>query len=130
MALSALHSSGLGSGDSRERRSAGYGGFDGFSEFVRARQQDLVRAAYLVCGDLAEAEDIVQGALVKLAGRWSSVADGHPDAYVRRIIYRDPVSFWRRRRAQRQALTRWAISRADTESRARVTRATAGTGKP
>lgn len=73
MALSALHSSGLGSGDSRERRSAGYGGFDGFSEFVRARQQDLVRAAYLVCGDLAEAEDIVQGALVKLAGRWSSV---------------------------------------------------------
>ena len=67
-----------------------------FVEFVRARQQQLIRAARLFCGDHHAAEDLVQEALVKLASRWESVRDGSPDAYVRRILYRDAVSRWRR----------------------------------
>lgn len=67
-----------------------------FVEFVRARQHQLVRAARLYCGDHHVAEDLVQDALVKLASRWESVRDGSPDAYVRRILYRDAVSRWRK----------------------------------
>lgn len=69
-----------------------------FVEYVRARQHRLLRAAYLVCGDLHLAEDLLQGALVKLAGQWDRVRDEQPDAYVRRILYRDAVSSWRKRR--------------------------------
>lgn len=67
-----------------------------FAVFVRARQRALVRAAYLVCGDHHAAQDLVQGAVAKLAGRWEQVRDGYPEAYVRRIVYRDAISAWRR----------------------------------
>lgn len=67
-----------------------------FAEFVRARQHQLIRAARLYCGDYHAAEDLVQEALVKLGSRWESVRDGSPDAYVRRILYRDAVSRWRK----------------------------------
>lgn len=71
-----------------------------FAVFVRARQQALVRAAYLVCGDHHAAQDLVQGALAKLAARWEQVRDGSPEAYVRRIVYRDAISAWRRTRRE------------------------------
>jgi DNA-directed RNA polymerase specialized sigma24 family protein len=42
-----------------------------FAAFVEARQHRLLRSAYLVCGDRRLADDLLQGALVKLALRWS-----------------------------------------------------------
>ena len=69
-----------------------------FVEYVRARQHTLLRAAFLVCGDVHLAEDLLQGALVKLARQWERVRDEAPDAYVRRILYREAVSSWRKRR--------------------------------
>jgi RNA polymerase sigma-70 factor (sigma-E family) len=66
-----------------------------FREFVEARSLALRRTAYALTGDLHRAEDLVQSALIKLAGRWRKVDD--PEAYVRRIIYHDQVSWWRRR---------------------------------
>lgn len=71
-------------------------GDDDFVQFVRARQGPLLRAARLYCGDSHLAEDLLQDAFVKLASRWESVRDGSPDAYVRRILYRDNVSRWRK----------------------------------
>ncbi len=71
-----------------------------FASYVRARQHRLLRAAYLVCGDAHLAEDLLQGALVKLALRWDRVRSENPDAYVRRILYRDAVSAWRRTRRE------------------------------
>ena len=91
-----------------------------FADFVAARERGLLRAAYLVCGDVTEAEDIVQGALVKLASRWHRMQDEHPDAYVRQIVYRDAISWWRRRRAERSAIERWIGQRQGVESRSRV----------
>lgn len=70
----------------------------GFADFVRARQHGLLRAAFLVCGDQHLAEDLVQQALVKLALRWDRLRDENPDGYVRRILYRDAVSEWRKTR--------------------------------
>jgi RNA polymerase sigma-70 factor (sigma-E family) len=71
-----------------------------FAEYVRARQHQLLRAAYLVCGDAHLAEDLLQQALMKLALRWQRIRSENPDAYVRRILYRDAVSAWRRTRRE------------------------------
>jgi RNA polymerase sigma-70 factor (sigma-E family) len=70
----------------------------GFTEWVAGRQRQLLRSAYLLTGDLHRAEDLVQEALTKVALRWSRLAEGNPTAYALRIIARDNISWWRRRR--------------------------------
>ncbi|WP_430782950.1 SigE family RNA polymerase sigma factor [Actinoplanes sp. G11-F43] len=67
-----------------------------FAAFVQARQHRLLRSAFLVCGDHHLAEDLLQGALVKLALRWERVREGDPEAFLRTVMYRDAVSWWRR----------------------------------
>ena len=105
-----------------------HGDYTGFAAFVTSRERGLLRAAYLVCGDVTEAEDIVQGALVKLAARLERIRDEHPDAYIRQIVYRDAVSWWRRRRAERGAIERWIGLRQGVETRSRVAAPDGGAG--
>lgn len=63
-------------------------------EFVTARSPALMRLAFLLTGgDQQSAEDLLQIALVKTAARWRTVED--PDSYVRRVMYRQQVSWWR-----------------------------------
>lgn len=69
-----------------------------FTEWAAGCQRSLLRSAYLLTGDLHRAQDLVQEALVKVALRWSQLRGGNPTAYARRIIVRDNVSWWRRRR--------------------------------
>lgn len=76
-----------------------------FAAYVRARQHHLLRSAYLVCGDVQRAEDLLQGAFEKLALRWDKVGRDQPDAFVRRILYRDAISAWRHTRRERLAVT-------------------------
>src|SRR3954454_14991585 len=78
-------------------------GRESFETWARSRQQGLVRTAYLLTGDFHRAEDLVQEALIKAALRWDTLAGGHPDAWVRTVVYRDQVSWWRRHR--REVLT-------------------------
>jgi RNA polymerase sigma-70 factor (sigma-E family) len=70
-----------------------------FEEFVGSRGPALLRFAYLLTRDTGLAEDLVQNALVKAHRRWSrqTLAE-HPEAYVRRIVLHEFVS-WRRRRS-------------------------------
>lgn len=73
-------------------------GTQDFDEFVRARTAALSRVAYLLTGDHHLAEDLVQQALLRVASRWPAiVARGDPDAYVRRVLYHQHISWWRRR---------------------------------
>lgn len=72
-------------------------GREDFEEFVAARQQALLRTAYLLTGHRQDAEDLVQTALVKAVPHWSRLT-GDPEAYVRRILVRENVSRWRGRR--------------------------------
>lgn len=72
-----------------------------FVAFVQARQHRLLRSAYLICGDRHLAEDLLQAALVKLALHWTRVCTGDPEAFLRTVMYRDAVSWWRRRRGER-----------------------------
>lgn len=79
----------------------GEGQREEFAAFVARRQHALLRAAYLVVGDERLAEDLLQNALVKLATRWHRVREDRPEAYLRTILYRDAVSWWRRHRRER-----------------------------
>jgi len=72
--------------------------YEGFAAFVHARGRALARTAYLLTGDHQHAEDLLQAALAKAAMRWPSIVGGSPEAYVRRILYTQQVSIWRRRR--------------------------------
>ncbi len=70
-----------------------------FEEYVAARWPALVRTAYLLTGNHHDAEDLVQGALLKAVARWKRIGD-RPDPYVRRIIANDHVSRWRRHKGR------------------------------
>ena len=71
--------------------------YQGFNEYVVARTGALSRVAYLLTGDHHLAEDLLQVGLARLASRWPEVRHGSPDAYVRRILVNELIS-WRRRR--------------------------------
>ncbi len=70
-----------------------------FREFVTSRGRALMRSAYLLTGNLADAEDLVQSALAKTYQAWSRIEDRKAlDGYVRRAMVNTHISWWRRRR--------------------------------
>lgn len=72
-----------------------------FSAFVAGASRRLLRSAYLITGDLATAEDLLQTALERAYRRWSYVRrHGAPEAYVRRIIVNAATDAWRRQRGR------------------------------
>lgn len=71
----------------------------GFEAFMASRGAALLRFAFMLTHDRGRAEDLVQDALVKVHRRWDRVvAAEQPDAYVRRIVTNEFLS-WRRRRS-------------------------------
>ncbi len=75
----------------------------GFREWMLARASVLRRKAFLLCGDWAAADDLVQDVLVTMYPRWSRVArGGHVDAYANRVLFGKHVDArrrpWRRER--------------------------------
>jgi RNA polymerase sigma-70 factor (sigma-E family) len=67
-----------------------------FSEFVATRSVGLQRFAYLLTGNVEDARDAVQDALLGAFPRWKQLARrGDPEAYVRRSIVNAHVSWWR-----------------------------------
>jgi len=78
-------------------------GFDdpGFRDYVTARSRSLLRTAYLLTGNRADAEDLVQSALAKTYLAWDRIEDrGAVDGYVRRAMVNTHISWWRRRRLE------------------------------
>ena len=70
---------------------------ESFEEYVAARRTALLRTAYLLTGQHADAEDLGQMALVKAVPHWRRISDD-PEPYVRRILAREATNRWRRRR--------------------------------
>ena len=75
----------------------------GFADFVAARQVALSRTAYLLTGDHHLAQDLVQAALMQAARHWRRIHTS-PEAYVRRAMYHQNISWWRRRRVAETTL--------------------------
>jgi RNA polymerase sigma-70 factor (sigma-E family) len=68
-----------------------------FDAWVAARGPGLLRLAYTLTGNRADAEDVVQDALARALPRWSRIARvGDVDAYVRRMVINAHTSWWRR----------------------------------
>jgi RNA polymerase sigma-70 factor (sigma-E family) len=72
-----------------------------FREYVTTRGRALLRTAYLLTGNMADAEDLLQAALAKTYLAWDRIEDrGALDGYVRRAMVNTHISWWRRRRVQ------------------------------
>lgn len=67
-----------------------------FDAFVAARSTALLRTAYLLTHDHAQAEDLLQTALTKAWFSWSRIT-GQPESYVRKILVNTYATWWRRR---------------------------------
>jgi RNA polymerase sigma-70 factor (sigma-E family) len=76
-----------------------------FETYVVTRGPALLRFGYVLTGDRQLSEDLVQEALATVFRRWSRIRSlDHPDAYVRRIVVNDFLS-WKRRKASRLLFT-------------------------
>ena len=76
---------------------------DGFVQFVEARERALQRTAWLLTGDWALAEDLVQTALIRSWPRWERIRRrDDPEIYVRKVMVNTWATWTRRRwRAER-----------------------------
>lgn len=78
---------------------------ESFDAYVSGRGPALLRTAYLLTGDRYLAEDLVQEVLVKAHRHWARVIRlDHPDAYLRKAMLRQYLSWRRLRRAAETAV--------------------------
>ncbi|MER5442235.1 SigE family RNA polymerase sigma factor [Streptomyces sp. NPDC002790] len=73
----------------------------GFEEYVRTRQDALLRSARRLVPDPVDAQDLLQTALVRTYGRWDGIADKRlADAYLRRVMINTRTEWWRARKLE------------------------------
>ncbi|MDX6219915.1 MAG: hypothetical protein QOJ48_1596, partial [Frankiales bacterium] len=72
-----------------------------FHAYVVARSAALLRTAYLLTGNRADAEDLLQTTLAKTYLAWDRIRDREAlDGYVRRTMVNTQTSFWRRKKPE------------------------------
>jgi RNA polymerase sigma-70 factor (sigma-E family) len=70
-----------------------------FRDYVAGATPSLLRVAYLMTGNRADAEDLVQTALAKTYLAWPRIREREAvDGYVRRVMLNTRTSWWRRSR--------------------------------
>jgi RNA polymerase sigma-70 factor (sigma-E family) len=70
-----------------------------FRSYVVGGSGALLRTAYLLTGNRADAEDLLQTALAKTYLSWDRIRDREAvDGYVRRVMVNTHTSWWRRRK--------------------------------
>ena len=68
-----------------------------FDGWVEVRGPALLRLAYILTGNTADAEDVVQEALARALPRWDRISRvDNLDAYVRRMVVNAHTSWWRK----------------------------------
>ncbi len=81
-----------------------------FDAFYTATVRRVVHHVYAVCGDLAEAQDVVQEAYARAWQRWSRLAGYEdPEAWVRTVAWRLAANRWRGVRRWRAARSRLGV---------------------
>jgi RNA polymerase sigma-70 factor (sigma-E family) len=76
---------------------------DAFRAFVAERQTVLRRRAFLLCGNWADGDELVQEALARVYVAWSRIGAGAQEAYTRRTMLNLYLNDQRKRR--REVLT-------------------------
>jgi RNA polymerase sigma-70 factor (sigma-E family) len=72
---------------------------DEFREFMQGRWPAMVRLAYALTGDQADAEDLAQTAFARAYASWPRVTRaGSPEAYVRKIVINENRNRFRKQR--------------------------------
>ncbi|MFE5668861.1 SigE family RNA polymerase sigma factor [Streptomyces niveus] len=72
-----------------------------FEEYVRTRQEALLRSARRLVPDPVDAQDLLQTALARTYGRWDGIADKSlADAYLRRVMINTRTEWWRARKLE------------------------------
>ncbi|MFF9334402.1 SigE family RNA polymerase sigma factor [Streptomyces albogriseolus] len=72
-----------------------------FEEYVRTRQDALLRSARRLVPDPVEAQDLLQTALVRTYRRWETIEDKRlADAYLRRVMINTRTEWWRARKLE------------------------------
>ncbi|MEU1279315.1 SigE family RNA polymerase sigma factor [Streptomyces sp. NPDC005805] len=72
-----------------------------FEEYVRTRQEALLRSARRLVPDPVDAQDLLQTALVRTYGRWDGISDKSlADAYLRRVMINTRTEWWRARKLE------------------------------
>jgi RNA polymerase sigma-70 factor (sigma-E family) len=70
-----------------------------FRSYVAGRSPALLRTAYALTGNRADAEDLLQAALAKTYLSWDRIREREAvDGYVRRVMVNTRTSWWRRKR--------------------------------
>lgn len=70
-----------------------------FRSYVAARSPALLRTAYMLSGNRADAEDLLQTALAKTYLAWDRIREREAvDGYVRRVMVNTQTSWWRKRK--------------------------------
>ncbi len=73
-----------------------------FATFINQNGPRLLRFGVLLCGNRADAEDLLQDVLVRVYPRWRSIQEQQPEAYIRRAMTNRLISRqrspWIRRR--------------------------------
>jgi RNA polymerase sigma-70 factor (sigma-E family) len=65
--------------------------------FIDTHSRSLLRSAWLLTGNWASAEDLVQTALLRSWLRWDSITTQTPEVYVRQVLMNTYLSSRRRR---------------------------------
>ncbi|EFL13326.1 SigE family RNA polymerase sigma factor [Streptomyces sp. C] len=78
-----------------------------FTAYVRMRRPALLRTARRLVPDPADAEDLVQAALLRTHVRWDGIADKSlADGYLRRVMISVRTDWWRARRTDEVPMER------------------------
>lgn len=87
-----------------------------FRRYVIERSPSLLRAAYVLTGQQADAEDLLQTTLAKIYISWSRLRNREAlDSYVRRTMMNTYLSRWRRRRRIEEVPTEVLPERATSQ---------------
>ncbi|MBD3779997.1 MAG: SigE family RNA polymerase sigma factor [Micrococcales bacterium] len=71
-----------------------------FAAFMADAAPALARTAWLLCGDVHQADELVQQALVRTYLAWGRARERDPLAYARRVLANLRIDGWRRRRRE------------------------------
>jgi RNA polymerase sigma-70 factor (sigma-E family) len=103
-------------GEERSLAPGGAAETSDFDDWVAARGPGLLRLAYVLTGNRADAEDAVQDALARALPRWEHIRSvGDPDAYVRRMVVNAHTSWWRKFRRRETPVAEAHGSRASAD---------------